>query len=381
MERRHRVARADWRRRVERLGLIWHSDGDSLYWDESVHYALSPADVGRIETATENVHALFVEAGAHMVRNPALMQHFGIPVYCHQAIADSWRHQPPALNVGRFDFGYDGSDEPKLFEFNCDTPTGMLEAAVVQWDWKEQCFPDHDQFNSLHDKLLARWRRLARSLPGRRAWFTHAADPSHEDTITTTYLRDLAEQAGIATRAILIGDIGIDEDGRIVDLDDYLISTIFKLYPWEWIVDERYGPEIVRNLPATLWIEPIWKMLWSNKAILELLWKLFPGHPNLLPASSTRDAIGDSHVAKPFLSREGANIRVVEAGKVIAQSEGNYAADRLLYQQRFRSDGFDGFHPVIGSWIVDGEAAGVGIREDGLITGNMARFVPHIIDG
>jgi glutathionylspermidine synthase len=37
--------------------------------------------------------------------------------------------------------------------------------------------------------------------------------------------------------------------------------------------------------------------------------------------------------------------------------------------------------PVIGSWVVDGEAVGMGIREAGLITGNTARFTPHMITG
>jgi glutathionylspermidine synthase len=36
---------------------------------------------------------------------------------------------------------------------------------------------------------------------------------------------------------------------------------------------------------------------------------------------------------------------------------------------------------VLGAWIVDGEPAGMGIREDGPITGNTARFIPHIIQG
>jgi len=35
--------------------------------------------------------------------------------------------------------------------------------------------------------------------------------------------------------------------------------------------------------------------------------------------------------------------------------------------------------PVIGCWMIDGTPAGMGIREDGPITGNGARFVPHII--
>jgi hypothetical protein len=36
---------------------------------------------------------------------------------------------------------------------------------------------------------------------------------------------------------------------------------------------------------------------------------------------------------------------------------------------------------VLGSWVVDGNAAGLGIREsDGPVTDYWARFVPHYID-
>jgi len=42
---------------------------------------------------------------------------------------------------------------------------------------------------------------------------------------------------------------------------------------------------------ATLLIEAPWKMVLSNKAILPILWEMFPGHPNRLPAAFARDAI------------------------------------------------------------------------------------------
>jgi glutathionylspermidine synthase len=36
---------------------------------------------------------------------------------------------------------------------------------------------------------------------------------------------------------------------------------------------------------------------------------------------------------------------------------------------------------LIGSWIIGGEAAGIGIRESSSkITDNMSRFVPHYIE-
>ncbi|HEX8623855.1 MAG TPA: glutathionylspermidine synthase family protein, partial [Allosphingosinicella sp.] len=155
----------------------------------------------------------------------------------------------------------------------------------------------------------------------------------------------------------------------------------FKLYPWEWIVAEAYGEDIVRRLPQTAWIEPIWKMIWSNKAILQILWTMFPNHPNLLAASVRRERIGGSYVAKPFLAREGANIEVVDGGRTVAQSQGAYREGLTIYQELYPLRDFGGGYPVLGSWVVDGEAAGIGIREDGLITGNRARFLPHVIRG
>jgi glutathionylspermidine synthase len=381
MERHAIAPRDDWQSKVEAQGLIWHSQDGEPYWDESAYYAFDFAEIEKIEAAAETVYGLFLEAGERIVDDPEILALFGIPDYCHRALKTAWRSEPPSLNYGRFDFGYTGEGEPRLFEFNCDTPTSMLEAAVVQWDWKESLFPELDQFNSLHEKLLGRWAEIRSQLPDQRVWFTHAADPSHEDTITTTYMRDLAQQAGLETLAVVIDDIGLDRSGRIVDAEDQLITAIFKLYPWEWIVNERYGQDIVRHLPETAWIEPIWKMLWSNKAVLQVLWAMFPDHPNLLAASVIKEKIGTSYVAKPFLAREGANIEVVAEGQRLARSAGEYREGLTMYQALYPLRDFGNGYPVLGCWIVDGEAAGMGIREDGLITGNRARFVPHVIRG
>jgi glutathionylspermidine synthase len=379
---RHAIApRRGWQVTVEEQGLIWHSEGDQSYWDESAYYSFTLAEVEAIENASEAVYQLFLQAGEKIVSDPELMELFGIPGYCHKPIKAAWKAEPPSLNYGRFDFGYNGQGEPKLFEFNCDTPTSLLEAAVVQWEWKEALFPELDQFNSLHEKLIGRWAELRPRLHAKRIWFTHTADPSHEDTITTTYLRDLASQAGLETHAVLIDDIGLDAYGRIVDHEDQLITAIFKLYPWEWIVGESYGPDVVRHLPETAWMEPIWKMIWSNKAILQILWTMFPNHPNLLAASVRPERIGGSYVAKPFLAREGANIEVVDRGETLARTGGEYVEGLTMYQELYPLRDFGKGYPVIGSWVVDGEAAGMGIREDGLITGNRARFIPHVIKG
>lgn len=374
--------RADWREKVESEGLIWHTSADNPYWDESVYYSFTSSQIETIESATTELYRLFLAAGQAIVDDQTLLDGFGIPPNFHQAIRDAWEAEPPALNFGRFDLGYDGAGQPKLFEFNCDTPTSLLEAAVIQWSWKEQQFPHLDQFTSLHDKLVAKWADVRDRLPA-GVYFAHIANDAGEDAVTTSYLRDTAEAAGIQTMPILVDDIGWNQDeGCFVDTSDQRVEAIFKLYPWEWLVNEAFAPQLLESLSpnATLWIEPIWKMIWSNKAVLAVLWHLFPGHPNLLETSF--DILPGNSVSKPLLAREGANVSIHKAGTVIAQTAGDYGKEGYIYQDLYRLPELArGCFPVIGSWVVDGIPAGMGIREDGLITGNTARFVPHVIDG
>ena len=198
MQRRSLTPRANWQAAVEEYGLIWHSDADGPYWDESACYAFSMTEIETIEAATEEVHRLYRAAGDRIANDPALLALCGIPDSYHPVVRAAWQSQVPALDYGRFDFAWDGSGAPKLLEFNCDTPTAMLETSIVQWYWKEEVFPAADQLNSLHEQLIARWQDIAPALPGRRVWFTHFGDAAHEDTITTTYMRDLAAQAEFA---------------------------------------------------------------------------------------------------------------------------------------------------------------------------------------
>jgi glutathionylspermidine synthase len=127
------------------------------------------------------------------------------------------------------------------------------------------------------------------------------------------------------------------------------------------------------------WIEPIWKMLWSNKALLAILWELFPDHEFLLPAFLDGPRDLQSYVRKPLLGREGANITVSISGITMESTRGNYADGKFVFQQYTDLAASNSIRAVIGSWLIDGEPAGIGIREsDGYVTTNTSRFVPHL---
>jgi glutathionylspermidine synthase len=176
--------------------------------------------------------------------------------------------------------------------------------------------------------------------------------------------------------------IGWRDSGGFVDLDDREIALAFKLYPWEWMFHDAFGAKLAEA--ATRWIEPPWKAILSNKGVLPLLWEMFPGHPNLLPAFFEDDpkaaSLGNSFVRKPLLSREGANIDLVCEGMTVAKQKGPYGAEGFIRQALASLPDFSSQHPVLGSWLVDHAPCGLSIREDeNPITGNTSRFLPHAI--
>jgi len=395
MERHTIEPRPGWQQTVEAQGLIYpltRYPDDSLrpYWDESAYYSFTLPEVEALEEVVEELHGMCLAAAAHLVDQNRFAD-LGIDdPRLAELIAESWRRRAelPSL-YGRFDLHYDGSGPAKMLEYNADTPTSLVEAASPQWFWMEERFPGADQWNSLHERLVAAWKRQAPLLPpGAPLHFAHSAgDELGEDLMTVAYLEETAQQAGLETVAISMEDIGWDRlSGRFVDQRLRFMRACFKLYPWEWLATDDFGPYVLDTLDngggtgSTLWIEPAWKMLLSNKALLAILWELYPGHPNLLPAylDGPRElAHTRGYVAKPLLGREGAGVTLHEPG---AEPALRAPDDPCCYQELAPLPDFDGNRVVLGAWVVEDEAAGLGIRESaGPVTDEYARFLPHVI--
>jgi glutathionylspermidine synthase len=371
MRREERVPRVDWPRKVEELGFYFHSI-DGVYWDERACYRFSAAEVDTLEAATAELQERCIEAVERVITKGDY-ERLRIPEPFRALIERSWNDDEKSL-YGRFDLSWDGNGEPRMLEYNADTPTALLEASVVQWYWLQDVFPKADQFNSIHEKLIERWKDMRGQLPSdARVYFT-CDSGSPEDQGNLDYLRDTATQADLNALPIDIADIGWNGK-RFVDLEEKPINALFKLYPWEWMVREEFGKYLAEGSMRV--IEPAWKMLLSNKAILPVLWEMFPDHPNLLPASFEPGKFATDYVKKPIYSREGANVSINAKGEVV-EAGGDYGAEGFIWQGYHPLPTFGANHTVIGSWIVGEEPAGIGIREDeSPITKNTSRFVPH----
>lgn len=364
--------RANWQTKVESQGFVFHSL-DAPYWNESACYEFDESEILAIEKATNELWEMCLVAVQHVIDNQLYSQ-FHIPEQFADLIEFSWNEDLPSL-YGRFDLAYDGQ-QIKLLEFNADTPTSLLEASVIQWFWLQEYDKNKDQFNSIHEKLIEHFRVVKPFLLSPELHFSCVRD-SVEDYMTVAYLMDCATQAGYTPNFLYMDEIGYNERLHLFQgTQEEEIKNIFKLYPYEWMIHEEFGPYLISNKEKTYWIEPAWKMILSNKMILKVLWDLFPCHPYLLETDLF--PLHGDFVRKPKLSREGANVQLVKTGNIIAETQGEYGEEGYVYQRYLEIPKGQGYTPVLGSWVIGGEAAGMGIREsESLITDNLSRFVPH----
>jgi len=388
MQREIITARPDWQQQAKAVGFD-HAFGDDgvPYWHETAYYQFTLEEIERdLEAPTRQLVTMAYQAVDHILGRDDLMRRLAIPEAAWRYIRASWRRGDTDL-YGRFDLRYDGSGPPKLYEFNADTPTALFEAAVFQWQWREQnvvrgALPEHtNQFTSIHEKLIAAFGSLGL---GARTLHLSAAREIDEDRITVEYLEDCAREAGVATQLVSIADIAVTADGRLTDPDHRTITDLFKLCPWELVLVEEFGTLLLHD--AVRVIEPPWKMALASKGLLPVLWEMFPGHELLLPAYFDDDPrvadLGTSVARKPLRAREHAHIDHKRALGRLPPAVGPYGPEGFVVQALAELPGFSGNWPVIGSWVIAGQSAGIGIREEAaVISGDRARFVPHIILG
>ena len=398
--------RPNWRDHARDVGFTFADMHGEPYWDETSAYAFT---LDQIETDIEDpateLHAMCREAVAQIIASEQLMEGLAIPEEHRDLVAESWRSEDPEI-YGRFDFSYNGNGPAKLLEYNADTPTSLYESAAFQWQWLEDqlaagVLPEGtDQFNGIHEALVARFAEVFEA--DSDLHFTAVAG-NPEDYGTVEAMGWAAREAGLGAHYCDLDKIALSEDGQFLDDEDRRIAVLFKLYPWEDLLRDEYAAHIAGS--GCLFLEPAWKAVLSNKGLLPVLWQMFEGHPNLLPAFFEQDIAGamsgqgsaapdcvaafdraqaqlaTGHVRKPILSREGASVLIYKAGEIIEQSTNtDYAEHPRIIQAYAPLPKFDGFRPVVGAWIVGHTCAGIGMREDrSRITQDLSRFKPHYI--
>lgn len=375
MERRSIKPRSSWEKIVESQGLCFHTFKKNIYWNESAYYYFTSKEIDEIERATIVLNDLCEKAVDSIIRNQCY-EGFDFSPLAISLIEKSYNQKWPSL-YGRFDLAYDGFNPPKMLEYNADTPMALLEASIIQLEWLRSVKPEADQFNNIHHDLIKAWKEL---IPKNCLIHFCGYLNYQEDYGTILYLADTALQV---TKKVAVSDIrdigfGTNKFENTIELYDNGLNKIkylYKLYPWEELLKDQYANHILKS--DTIIFEPPWRMILQNKNILKVLWEMFPDCPYLLPAHSSPKNFSSPFVAKPKWGREGKHVFPSEPGKPILFPDKKKESD-FICQEWMSLKSYDGYYPTIGSWIINGKASGIGVREDkSPVINDNSMFTPH----
>ena len=353
---------------MDALGFAYHSF-DGAYWMDQLGLALTHAEWSSLERASLDVHAM----GLDMVSEACRTGDFDawkLSPLASEMVSLSWSRKDPSV-YGRFDLTIDALGVPKIYEYNADTPTSIMEASRAQTDWADA--------HGLRSACL-----LAELMPkaferivalGGTSLAIAGISTSVEDTANLFPMVDWARQAGLDASWRPIDEMQYDHALALHGFGGESFEWIFKLFPWEHFAAESLaGSQHLRDT-RTRFVEPAWKLLLSSKAFLAEAWRLHPGHPNLLPCYfEGREGPGleRGYASKPLYSREGANVALTGAdGKLIQRETGPYGREGFIRQAYCpMPEPEPGKRFTLGGWIAGDAYAGSCARftDDHIVT-------------
>lgn len=380
--------------RPEDAAYIEHMRGQKLATDPADHgryFVLSETCHRELKRATNELHAMFMHATNFVLQDDALLAAFNLPEALWPRIHRSWDNRRNEMITGRFDFSV-SERGIKVYEYNCDSASCHMECGRVQGLWAGDCAVTEGRCagEPLFERLVEAWREA--EVDG----VLHIMrDNDLEEIYHALYMRGALEAAGVRTKMITgVEGLGWSDEGRVVDADGERIDWVWKTWAWETALDqlrheleERLDEDATRlpNAPPAerrkrpprlsdvllheevMVYEPLWTLVPSNKAILPVLWMLYPNHPYLLNSGFELSGalLEGGYVEKPIVGRCGSNISLYDARRALIGSTGGaFGARDQIYQALWPLPVIDGRSVQIGTFTAAGSLGGACVRLD-----------------
>ena len=380
-------------RTMRKLGLKYFTEPGMDYIINEL-IGIQPNEIQAYKNAANQLYEMYQNAAQYVIDNN-LWETAGIPENAIEIIKYTWknRDQHPHL-YGRFDIAGIINNKPaKLIEFNADTATILPESVILQ---REQLLANKmdatKQFNNTFKFIRERFKSI----------LNRSANPEHntllistlgheEDYINADVIAQAGERAGMQTVFAELKDVVFSpDDGIFLELkgDEFQpIDYWFKLVPWEFIAFEEKElmnilTEIVLTEKAVI-LNPAYTLLYQSKAMLKILWDMYPNHELLLRTTFHASDFKkkEAFVEKTIYGREGLNITVYDKyGDTKEWNEGEFYKFPSVYQAyvELPMDGDGDFYQA--GVYYSGEASGLSYRRrDGYIIDEDSEFIGHFI--
>jgi len=322
--------------------------------DKYQYFVMSATARKELKRATNELHALFMHATDYVLQNPAVLEKFNLPPVIWPRLHQSWDNRRNQMVTGRFDFCMT-EQGLKVYEYNADSASCQMECGKIQGLWARRfgCEDGEDAGEDLFDQLVTAWEQT--EVDG----LVHILlDNDQEEMYHALFMKSAMEQAGIECKMVkALAGVQWQGADTILDADGVPIRWIWKTWAWETALDQlrqELDEDVQRQLlrqplehkpprlmdvllrPSTMVFEPIWTLIPSNKAILPVLWEMFPDHPYLLEShfQLTDGLRGRGYVSKPIAGRCGYNISVVDKEQaVLTETSGQFDEQRQVFQE------------------------------------------------
>lgn len=322
----------------------------------------------------------------------------GIPENLHKLVSTS--STSALCAIGRIDFAIDNNRDLKILEFNSETPAGLVEAIGLNHIVKEKLNMEYHNPNKnlrrdirkSFSSILEDFKKIKKikNIAVVTSWY-------YEDIYTSKLIVQILEE--LKEYNIIFGNI---YDLKVTNNKLYLygeeIHAIYRHYPLDWFYYEEEMRKIIEPLNSGDYlINPGHTLITQSKALFavihELMGKGFFSDEDekfileYIPYTCLEpdNKLFFDYVVKPYLSREGAGVKLSyngisqEQDDIVFQNRVNIKPLYTKVYSTIKEYGKYQF-PVIGVYITDDKPSGLFTRMGDLITNKNAQYMSTYIE-
>ncbi|SEQ66155.1 bifunctional glutathionylspermidine amidase/synthase [Basfia succiniciproducens] len=353
--------------------------------DQYRYFTISETAKHELIRATNELHLMYLHATNKVLNDDNLLKYFNIPKLLWPRLRLSWENRRYQTVSGRLDFCLDERGL-KVYEYNADSASCHAEAGAILGRWAKVAGLDNGEDPGAHlrNALADCWKHRDNTP------LVHIMqDNDSEEDYHSMFMQSALLQAGCRTK-IIHGTEGLhwDKRGRLLDDEDNQILSVWKTWAWETMLEQLredatgrevappirtgYPEDKVRLIdvllrPEVLVYEPLWTAIPSNKAILPVLWSLFPNHRYLLESGFelTQNLIKNGYAKKPIAGRRGDNVTLfAEQHSRLDVTHGRFGKQEHIYQQLWCLPKVEEQYVQICTFTVGGHYGGSCLRSD-----------------
>lgn len=349
------------------------------------YFTMSASAEQELIMASNELHLMYMHATEKVIKDDGLLRNFNVPEILWPRLRLSWQNRRYQMITGRLDFCMDERGL-KVYEYNADSASCHTETGLILQKWADQggLNAGTNPGEGLLDALIDCWKHSD------ACDFVHIMqDKDAEENYHARFMQEALKRAGFQSKILCgLGELHWDQYGRLIDADCREVKCVWKTWAWETVLEQvrEEDAQQISALPVStgqpdnqvrlidvllrpeiLVFEPLWTVITSNKAILPVLWSMFPNHRYLLDSNYKLNErlTQEGYAVKPIAGRCGHNIELVDhQQQVLDMTHGQFAQQENIYQQLWCLPKVDDQYVQVCTFTVGGHYGGACLRSD-----------------